>query len=175
VAGFALIPNLSIMSGPLTDLRGVLIVFPWVLWLGVADIALSLLLPFKLFAPDAVYNISSLIACSVWKWIQVIFEQVNGAHIVVSGDKLPQGESAVVIANHVTWADFYMIQALALRSGMLGRCRWFAKIQLRVVPFLGWGLWAMGMPMVSRKWMRDKRELDRVFSGIVERKWPTCK
>ncbi|KAK3330789.1 hypothetical protein B0H66DRAFT_544876 [Apodospora peruviana] len=66
-----------------------------------------------------------------------------------------------------------MIQALAIRAGMLGRCRWFAKIQLRIVPFLGWGLWVMGMPLVSRNWAKDKAELERVFRGIVERKWPT--
>ncbi|KAI4602724.1 hypothetical protein KJ359_007942 [Pestalotiopsis sp. 9143b] len=155
------------------NFRGALIVAPWVAWLGAADVALSLLLPLKLIAPNTVYNLSSCIAYSVWKWIQVIFERVNGATITISGDKLPRGESAIVIANHVTWADFYMIQVLALRADMLGRCRWFAKIQLRVVPFLGWGLWAMGMPMVSRNWMRDQRELDRVFNGIVGRKWPT--
>ena len=92
----------------------------------------------------------------------------------MSGDDLPQGESAIVISNHVSWTDFYMIQALALRAGMLSRCRWFAKIELRWVPLLGWGIWAMGMPMVSRKWTKDKAELDRVFAGITERKWPTC-
>lgn len=33
----------------------------------------------------------------------------------------------------------------------------------------------MGMPMVSRQWTKDKKELDRVFAGITEKKWPTCK
>jgi 1-acyl-sn-glycerol-3-phosphate acyltransferase len=93
----------------------------------------------------------------------------------MSGDILPQGESAIVISNHVSWTDFYMIQALAVRAGMLGRCRWFSKIELRWVPLLGWGIWAMGMPMVSRNWLKDKKELDRVFSGVVVQKWPTCK
>jgi hypothetical protein len=32
----------------------------------------------------------------------------------------------------------------------------------------------MGMPIVSRKWNKDKKELDRVFAGITVRKWPTC-
>ncbi|KAI1374155.1 1-acyl-sn-glycerol-3-phosphate acyltransferase [Hypoxylon crocopeplum] len=153
-------------------LRGVVLVAPWVVYLAVCDVALSLLLLVKIFAPDFVYRVSSRIAYSVWKWIQVIFEDCNGAQITFSGDRLPKKESAVVISNHVTWADFYMIQAMALRSGMLGQCRWFAKIQLRWVPFLGWGLWAMGMPMVSRNWMRDQLELQRVFGGIVHRKWP---
>lgn len=163
------------VAGIPTNLRGILLVTPWVLYLAVCDLALSFLLLVKIFAPDLVYRVSSRIAYSVWKWIQVIFERYNGAQITFSGDRLPMRESAVVVSNHVTWADFYMIQALALRSGMLGQCRWFAKIQLRWVPFLGWGLWAMGMPMVSRNWMRDKRELQRVFSGIVRRRWPTCK
>lgn len=68
-----------------------------------------------------------------------------------------------------------MIQALAIKSGMLGRCRWFAKQQLKWVPFLGWGLWAMGMPLVSRNWVRDREELDRVFGGIRDDRWPICR
>jgi hypothetical protein len=58
---------------------------------------------------------------------------------------------------------------------MLSRCRWFAKKELKWVPFLGWGLWAMGMPLVSRKWMEDRKEMERVFGGVVEKKWPICR
>ncbi|KAI0385820.1 1-acyl-sn-glycerol-3-phosphate acyltransferase [Hypomontagnella monticulosa] len=163
---------MAILGSIPSDLRGIVLAIPWVIYLAVCDAALSLLLPVKIFAPDFVYRVSSQIAYSVWWWIQFIFETLNGADITFSGDRLPTKESAVVISNHVTWADFYMIQALALRSSMLGQCRWFAKIQLRWVPFLGWGLWAMGMPMVTRNWMRDQRELQRVFGGIVRRRWP---
>ncbi|KAI1390142.1 1-acyl-sn-glycerol-3-phosphate acyltransferase [Hypoxylon trugodes] len=163
---------MALLARILANIRGIILVTPWVLYLAVCDVLLSFLLPVKIFAPNFVYRASSRIAYSVWKWIQVIFENFNGARITFSGDRLPMKESAVVISNHVTWADFYMIQALAVRAGMLGQCRWFAKIQLRWVPFLGWGLWAMGMPMVSRNWMRDQRELQRVFGGIVGRRWP---
>lgn len=163
------------LKGLPANLRGAVLVAPWVLYLAVCDVVLSLLLVVKIFAPDFVYSASCRIAYSVWKWIQFIFESCNGARITISGDRLPTRESAVVVSNHVTWADFYLIQSLALRSGMLGQCRWFAKIQLRWVPFLGWGLWAMGMPMVTRNWMRDQRELQRVFGGIVRRRWPMCK
>lgn len=149
------------------------IVLPWVLHLVLMDLILSLLLPVSYFFPNWVYDASSFVAFTNWKWIQTIFQVFNGGKITMSGDSLPEGESAIVIANHVSWTDFYMIQALAIRAGMLGRCRWFAKIELRWVPLLGWGIWAMGMPMVSRKWMKDKTELDRVFNGIVVKKWPT--
>jgi len=156
-----------------TQLRGIAILSPWLAYLLLADICLSLLLPFKPFFPNLVYSTSSWLASSVWRWIQYIFTSSNGAVITTSGDHLPEGESAVVVANHVSWSDFYMIQALAIRAGMLGRCRWFAKVQLRMVPFLGWRLWAMGFPLVSRNWSKDQRELDRVFKGITGRRWPT--
>lgn len=156
-------------------LRAALHLLPWLLHLSLANTLLSILLPFSILSKTATYNASSLIAGLVWAHIQRIFTSTNKAQIIVSGDPLPSGESAIVVCNHVEWTDFYMIQELALRAGMLGRCRWFAKKELKWVPFLGWGLWAMGMPLVSRKWMEDKKELDRVFAGVVEKKWPICR
>ncbi|KAF2172857.1 hypothetical protein M409DRAFT_49376 [Zasmidium cellare ATCC 36951] len=163
------------MPNPLAvSLRCAVFFVPWLVHLLLADVALSLLLPVSAVAPTLAYNLSSSIAESVWRGIQSIFTRVNHAEIIVSGaDKLPRGESAIVVANHVEWTDFYMIQEVAVHCGMLGRCRWFAKQQLRWVPFLGWGLWAMGMPLVSRKWMQDQREMDRVFAGVLQRQWPT--
>ncbi|KAK7534448.1 hypothetical protein IWX46DRAFT_315744 [Phyllosticta citricarpa] len=159
-----------------STLRAVALVLPWLAYLLLVDAVLSLLLPFKLFAPTAIYNASSVLAESVWAWIQAIFTRCNRARIVVSTScPLPRAESAIVVSNHVAWSDFYMIQQLALHQGMLGRCRWFAKKSLRWVPFLGWGLWAMGMPLVSRRWTTDRVELDRVFRGIIHSKWPVCK
>jgi len=172
----ALMPQLTLPLKRLRQLlRAALHLLPWLLHLSIANTLLSLLLPFSLINRTAAYNASSLIAASVWAHIQRIFTSTNKAHIIVTGDALPTGESAIVVCNHVEWSDFYMIQELALRAGMLGRCRWFAKKELKWVPFLGWGLWAMGMPLVSRKWMSDRKELDKVFSGVVERKWPICR
>lgn len=150
-----------------------IITVPWLMHLLVADMALSGLLPLSVLAPTWTYHLSSAIAQSVWHAIQLIFTRTNHANITVSGtEQLRFGESAIVVSNHVGWTDFYMIQELALQCGMLGRCRWFAKRQLKWVPFLGWGLWAMGMPLVSRKWTADQREMDRVFHGILKRQWP---
>ena len=156
--------------------RSALYMIPWIAHLLVSDIILSALLPASYLFPNLCYNVSSRIAELVWRGIQLIFTRINGARIIVSGaDKLPKYESAIVISNHVEWTDFYLIQELAIRSGMLGRCRWFAKQQLKWVPFLGWGLWAMGMPLVSRRWTTDQREMDRVFRGVLQRQWPMCK
>lgn len=147
----------------------------WLLHLLLANTLLSLLLPLSLLlSPTTTYNASSLIASTVWAHIQHLFTSANGARILVLGDALPPGESAIVVSNHVEWTDFYLVQALAQRAGMLGRCRWFAKRELRWVPFLGWGLWAMGMPLVSRRWAEDEREMERVFEGVVGEGWPMC-
>jgi 1-acyl-sn-glycerol-3-phosphate acyltransferase len=154
--------------------RAAIHLLPWIFRLTVANTLLTLLAPLTFIAPTLVYDLCSHIAASVWTHIQHIFTCTNGAHILVTGDSLPQNESAIVLSNHVEWSDFYMIQELALRANMLGRCRWFAKKELKWVPFLGWGLWAMGMPLVSRKWMQDERELQRVFDGVARRKWPIC-
>ncbi|KAB2577780.1 Phospholipid/glycerol acyltransferase [Lasiodiplodia theobromae] len=163
------------VTAPVRALRGVAVLSPWLAHLLAVDLLLSLMLPLKPLAPTVVYNVSSILANSVWSWIQRIFTRLNRADIVLSTNcpaGLPRGESAVVIANHVAWSDFYMIQEAARHAGMLGRCRWFAKRSLRWVPFLGWGLWAMGMPLVSRSWATDRAELERVFRGIVSNRWP---
>jgi 1-acyl-sn-glycerol-3-phosphate acyltransferase len=168
-------PTSSIFWKVFLGFRCAVVTTAWVSHLFFANIALSALLPASALFPDLCYNLSSRIAESVWRGVQTIFTRVNHANIILSGaDKLPARESAIVISNHVEWTDFYMIQELAIHTGMLGRCRWFAKQQLKWVPFLGWGLWAMGMPLVSRNWMRDQKEIDRVFRGVVERQWPIC-
>ena len=158
----------------LLALRSVGLVTPWLLHLLASDVLLSLLLPISFVAPSFVYHTSSSIAYWVWLGVQRIFTSWNRARITTSGDRLPKNESAVVIANHVSWTDFYLIQELACDAGMLGSCRWFAKQQLKWVPFLGWGLWAMGMPLISRNWDKDQRELQRVFHGPKTRNWPMC-
>ena len=151
-----------------------LILSPWIIQLLATDIVLSLSLPLSYLFPSQVYHVSSRLASSVWMGIQRIFTYDNKAYITTSGISFPHGESAIVISNHVSWSDFYMIQHLAIRSGMLGRCRWFAKQQLKWVPFLGWGLWAMGMPLVSRDWTKDKKEMDRIFQGVKKNLTPIC-
>ncbi|WPG98817.1 Hypothetical protein R9X50_00161500 [Acrodontium crateriforme] len=155
-------------------LRTTCFLLPWLVHLFVADILLSALLPVSAVFPDLAYDLSSSIAASVWHGVQFIFTRLNHARIVVSGIQAlpPSGESAIVVANHVEWTDFYLIQELAVHAGMLGRCRWFAKKQLKWVPFLGWGLWAMGMPLVNRKWTEDQQEMNRVFNGVLQRRWP---
>ncbi|KAM3416027.1 hypothetical protein BST61_g9514 [Cercospora zeina] len=157
----------------LLTLRAAIFLIPWLTHLFIADILLSALLPLSAIAPTLAYNLSSAIAEPVWKGIQTILTRINGAQIIVAGaDDLPSGESAIVISNHIAWTDFYPIQSLALQTSMLSRCRYFAKHQLKWIPFLGWGLWALNMPLVTRNWTTDQHEIDRVFHNIRTKSLP---
>jgi hypothetical protein len=75
---------------------------PWLVYLLVANLFLSALLPLSALFPNAAYHASSACAAGVWLAIQRIFTRLNRARIVVSGvDALPPRESAIVVANHV--------------------------------------------------------------------------
>lgn len=83
-------------------LRAAVFTLPWLVHLFAADALLSALLPVSAVFPNLAYNLSSRIAESVWRGIQLIFTRFNGANIVVSRetDRLPRGESAIVVSNH---------------------------------------------------------------------------
>jgi 1-acyl-sn-glycerol-3-phosphate acyltransferase len=99
-------------------------------------------------------------------------ESAHGAKVTISGDEIPNLESALVISNHLSYSDFYLLHAVAIRKGMLGRCRYFAKDSLKWIPLLGWCLVLMRMIMVTRNWMRDQAELYKVFQPIREYRLP---
>lgn len=46
------------------------------------------------------------------------------------------------VQNHLSYSDYYLIQALASRKGMLGNSRYFAKKELVWrIPIFGWSFW----------------------------------
>ena len=53
---------------------------------------------------------------------------MHRGRITWSGDRIPERESAVVLANHRGWFDFYLIHALAQHKRMLDSCKFFVKV-----------------------------------------------
>ena len=157
-------------------LRGILNAGPFLIGLLIADIIISLTVPLSSLFPLPIYNFNSAIAQFTWSWIQHIF-YTHTPRITYSGDwkLITELENALVVCNHVSWADFYLIQALAIEKKMLGRCRYFAKASLKWVPLLGWGFVALGMPLVSRNWTSDEREFGRLFGRMKRNRWPMCR
>lgn len=80
------------------------------------------------FAPGLAYEVNSRTAFGVWWIMQKVWEDKKGAVITFSGDGVPDDENAIVLgapasfvafggpcadlrfaANHVSYADFYLI------------------------------------------------------------------
>ncbi len=101
-----------------------------------------------------------------WGWCVELAERLHGTHLVLSGDPVPEGESALVVINHQQMADITFMMQFARSKGRLGDMRWFVKDVLKWVPGVGWGLWMMGAFMVKRDWNADRESIERTFAGI---------
>ena len=75
-------------------------------------------------------------------------EQVEGAPVL---------EHALIVANHVSWLDIFVINALH-------PCRFVAKAEIRAWPVLGWLAAAAGTVFIARG---NRRELRHIFKGLV--------
>ena len=77
---------------------------------------------------------------------------------VEHGGGVPALEHALVVANHVSWLDIFVINAL-------DPCRFVAKAEIRSWPVMGWLAAGAGTVFIARG---NRRELRHVFKGLVE-------
>eukprot|EP00835_Amoeboradix_gromovi_P002979 NODE_183_length_15731_cov_0.226778.p5 type:complete len:306 gc:universal NODE_183_length_15731_cov_0.226778:6888-7805(+) len=99
------------------------------------------------------YRINSRIVGFLWGLAQLIFERINGAKVTFSsnvGSFNSDGSSGFIMCNHLSYSDWYLLHAFAIRANILGYLRYFAKDALKYVPLFGWGMWIMGMIFVKR-------------------------
>ncbi|RKP14646.1 hypothetical protein BJ684DRAFT_18954 [Piptocephalis cylindrospora] len=111
------------------------------------------------FSRRLMYDLNSRVAGGIWWVMQYIFEKRHRARITYSGDVLPVKESAMVIANHQSFVDFYLIHSLALRRRILSYCKYFAKDSLKYL---------MGMMFIKRNWIHDQRNIHQMFQRLRE-------
>jgi len=112
------------------------------------------------------YKINSFLAGAVWYVLQIMFEKVRHGKITYSGDILPNGESAIVLANHRSYVDFYLVHGLGLKKKQLPNIKYFLKDSLKYLPAFGWGMYFMRMIFVKRDWTSDKKRIEETFSEI---------
>lgn len=70
---------------------------------------------------------------------------------------VPAAAHALVVANHVSWLDIFVINALY-------PCRFVAKAEIRSWPVLGWLAASAGTVFIARG---NRRELRHLFKGLV--------
>jgi len=117
-------------------------------------------------------RIATLVADWYWHYLTAFIEVWGRWKIVFSGDRLPVNEDAIIIANHRWFLDWLMIFQLAIRKGMLGCCKLFAKDSIRWVPGIGWGIWMLDYIFLKRDWNRDSESINRTFHNLKERNLP---
>lgn len=89
------------------------------------------------------WSVKLLTLCGV----QVQFSQVG----------LPEARRALIVSNHVSWLDIFVINALH-------PCRFVAKSDIRGWPLIGWLSEQAGTIFISRGKLRDVR---RIYQGLV--------
>ncbi|MCG2583467.1 1-acyl-sn-glycerol-3-phosphate acyltransferase [Massilia sp. TS11] len=68
-------------------------------------------------------------------------------------------ERALVVANHISWIDIFVINSLY-------PCRFVAKSEIRAWPVVGWLVAKAGTVFIARG---NRRDLRHIFKGLVER------
>jgi 1-acyl-sn-glycerol-3-phosphate acyltransferase len=69
----------------------------------------------------------------------------------------PALEHAMIVANHVSWLDIFVINSLH-------PCRFVAKAEIRAWPVLGWLVERAGTVFIARG---SRRDLRTIFKGLV--------
>lgn len=89
-------------------------------WAGTLNmIQIASFIVVRPFSERLMIQWNSKLVGAVWKVMQIVFEKRKKAHITFSGDQLPKGENALVVSNHQSWTDFYLIHSVAERKDML--------------------------------------------------------
>lgn len=150
-------------------------------WIGGSFLASSLLsinalqvcsLVIRPLSDNAFRRFNRGLAGLWWTWLVDWAEHVQGIQVIVTGDDVPAGENAVIIANHQQMPDILVIMELASRKRRLADLKWFMKDSLKFVPGVGWGLIFLDSLFVKRDWNRDQETIERTFSMIHQKRIP---
>ncbi len=159
----------SKLKGNLLGLVFAGLLFPALLVLNVAQTLSLVLLP---LSRNTFRKTNRFFADTWWGWCVKLARRLHGVQVLITGDDVPQGENAIVVANHQQMADIPVLFELAWRKQRLGDLKWYVKDVLKYAPGIGWGMLFLDCLFIKRNWTEDKGYIDRVFSRILEDKVP---
>lgn len=108
----------------------------------------KLILPFK-FAQILFSNLANSLF-RLWAYaMSSLFQLTQPMQWHIEGDlALHQKGWYMIMANHRSWVDVFVLMHLARRS--MPMPRFFLKRQLLWIPVVGWGCWVLDMPFMRR-------------------------
>ena len=124
------------------------------------------------FSRKAYWAYNRIWAYMNWGWWAFALQKLVGTSVEISGDDVPYGENAVVIANHQTMGDIPVMLCLALKKGRVGDLKWLVKDALKYIPGLGWGLLFLDALFLKRNWAEDQKTVTATFERYVSMRTP---
>lgn len=123
---------------------------------------LLLLLAIRLLVPGLRPTVSR-IGCRIYRQAVVfddwVLKRISGARWQDPGLELNQEEAIVVVANHGSWSDVFLIQSIIARRGPI--VKFLCKRELAYIPILGLIFVVFDFPVLQRKAHALQSESDR--------------
>lgn len=107
-------------------------------------------------SPKLFRRYNSFWADNYWSYCVWLAKNLGGFVVEITGDKLPEGESAVVLSNHQSAVDIVVQLAFGRVYDRLGDMKFFAKDVLKYIPGPGWGMVFLDCIFMKRDWTRDR-------------------
>eukprot|EP00835_Amoeboradix_gromovi_P006950 NODE_955_length_2789_cov_0.219703.p2 type:complete len:206 gc:universal NODE_955_length_2789_cov_0.219703:2644-2027(-) len=112
-------------------------------------------------------NEQSLVA---WGQVSVILMRVfTPVNFVLSGDPFFPNENAIVISNHLTYADWLWIWMIANLNNRLGGVKIILKESPKYVPIFGTAMILFDFIFLKRRWEHDKVSMGKHFKNFKNR------
>jgi 1-acyl-sn-glycerol-3-phosphate acyltransferase len=105
--------------------------------------------------PESIYS------RSVRRWARSV-NWAGGVRVRVHGERLPPGQGAVYVANHVSWFDIFALAA------EVPWCSFIAKSELRKIPLFGFAAQTVGIVFLDRDNRKAAFESYEVAAGAVQ-------
>ena len=130
----------------------------------VANLAQTLSLVLLPFSRRAFRSCNRFCAGGWWSLCVETGRIVYGARLVQTGDEIPPGKNAILIANHQSMVDIFVLMMVARPRGRIGDLKWFVKDIVKYVPGIGWGMLFLDCLFVKRDWNADKARIAATFA-----------
>lgn len=100
------------------------------------------------------------------------FELVFGCKIVITGDKISDNDSPLIIMNHRCRLDWMFYWMALLRYGRLANEKIIMKQELKFIPGPGWCMQNLMYFFLLRRWEQDESYLDRILNYFIDMNYP---
>jgi len=163
---------LRIESGPLATMKatGLLVLgFVTLLPVNLLQLMSLVLLP---FSRKAFRSLNRWLADFWWGLCVTAADRLYKVQVIFTGDDVPVGENALVVANHQQMPDIPAIMKFCKTKDRLGDMKYFVKKQLKWLPGMGWGMQFLDCLFIDRDWTADRETIRKTFARLVDDRVP---